>query len=405
MVPSFTFFPPEINSALMFAGAGSGPLFVAASAWDGLASDLSGAASSFQSVVTGLTGGPWSGPASASMAAAATPYVGWLSAAAAQAEAAAAQARTAATAFESALAATIPTPAVTANRVRLMALIATNILGQNTPAIFMTEFEYMEMWAQDVGAMLGYHAGATGVAAALPSFSLPPVSLAGLTGLLSAPLSAVASQAAGLASSAGAALTSAVSPVAGVAGSAVTEAASLASAAPVSEISQLAQVAATPASIMMSPIMMAAQAGMSSSNAASLAGTTGAAGALDPTKFVSSAVPAAGKGLGGGLGGLGGAEAGLGKARLVGAMSVPPTWQGSSPSRMVSAAMSGLGGEMGAPAAAAGAQGSGMGMMPMPMGMGGAGGGMPGGMLGRGGASPNHVVQSRPSVVPRTGVG
>jgi PPE-repeat protein len=404
VVPAFTFFPPEINSALMFAGAGSGPLFVAASAWDGLATDLSGAASSFQSVVTGLSGGPWTGPASASMVAAATPYVGWLSSAAGQAEAAAAQARAAATAFESALAATIPTPAVTANRVQLMALIATNILGQNTPAIFMTEFEYMEMWAQDVAAMLGYHAGATGVAAALPSFSLPPVSLAGLTGLLSAPLAGVASQAAGLASSAGAAIAAPVSSVVGFAGPAVSEVASLASAAPVSELSQLAQVAATPASIMMSPIMMAAQAGMSSSNAASLAGATGAAGALDPAKFVSSAVPA-GKGLGGGLGGLGGADAGLGKARLVGAMSVPPTWQGSSPSRMVSAAMSGLGSEMPGAAAAAGAGTGGMGMMPMPMGMGGAGGGMPGGMLGRGGASPNHVVQSRPSVVPRTGVG
>ena len=44
-------------------------------------------------------------------------------------------------------------------------------------------------------------------------------------------------------------------------------------------------------------------------------------------------------------------------------------------------------------------------MMPMPMGGMGAGGGMPGGMLGRGGASPNHVVQARPSVVPRIGVG
>ena len=73
---------------------------------------------------------------------------------------------------------------------------------------------------------------------------------------------------------------------------------------------------------------------------------------------------------------------------------------------MVSSAMSGLGGEMPGAVAAAGATvGGGMPMMPMPMGMGGAGAGMPGGMLGRGGASPNHVVQSRPSVVPRTGVG
>jgi hypothetical protein len=38
------------------------------------------------------------------------------------------------------------------------------------------------------------------------------------------------------------------------------------------------------------------------------------------------------------------------------------------------------------------------------MGMGGAGAGMQGGMMGRGGASP-HVLQNRPSVVPRTGIG
>jgi PPE-repeat protein len=401
MVPAFTFFPPEINSALMFAGAGSGPLFMAASAWDSLASDLSGAAASFQSVVSGLTDGPWAGPASVSMAAAATPYVGWLSAAAGQAEAAGLQARTAATAFESALAATVPTPAIAANRAQLMALIATNILGQNTPAIFMTEFEYMEMWAQDVAAMVGYHGGAMGVAAALPSFSVPPVNLAGLTGLLSAPLAGVTSQAAGLASSVGGAV-SGLSAATGV-GSAVAQVSSLASALPVSSLTSVAQIAMYPASMMMSPIMMAAQAGMGAAHPAALAGDV--TGAADPAKFVSTAAP---KGLGGGagLGGLGGASAGLGKARLVGAMSVPPTWQGSAPSRMVSAAMSGMG-EMPAGAAqAAGAPvGGGMPMMPMPMGGMGAGAGMPGGMLGRGGASPNHVVQARPSVVPRTGVG
>ena len=401
MVPAFTFFPPEINSALMFAGAGSGPLFMAASAWDSLATDLAGAAASFQNVVTGLTDGPWAGPASMSMAAAATPYVGWLSAAAGQAETAALQARTAASAFETALAATVPTPAVTANRVQLMALIATNILGQNTPAIFMTEFEYMEMWAQDVAAMLGYHGGALGLAAALPSFSLPPVNLSGLTGLLSAPLTGLASQAAGI----GTAIAGPVASVAAVAGPAVSQVSALASAAPISSLSTVAQVGMMPVSMMMSPIMMAAQAGMSGSNAASLAGATGAA--VDPAKFVSTAAPAGmGKGLGG-IGGLGGAEAGLGKARLVGAMSVPPNWQGSAPARMVSAAMSGLGSEMpGAAAAAAGApMGGGMPMMPMPMGGMGAGAGMPGGMMGRGGASPTHVIQSRPSVVPRTGVG
>ncbi|MGO8769295.1 MAG: PPE family protein [Mycobacterium sp.] len=387
--PSFPWLPPEINSALMFGGAGSGPLFAAASAWDGLASDLSGAASSFQSVISGLTAGPWAGPASMSMAAAATPYVGWLSAAAGQAEAAAAQARSAATAFESALAGIIPTPAVTSNRVQLLSLIATNILGQNTPAIAMTEFEYMDMWAADVAAMFGYHTGALSVASALPSFSAVPLSLPGLSSLASlvpSGLTGLASQAASLVSGTGLAtgLSSEVSSLA-------------------SNPSSLAQIAMYPASMMMSPIMMAAQAGMGSHPA--LASATDLAGAgADPAKFVGSAAPAM-KGLGG-LGGLGGAEAGIGKARLVGAMSVPPTWQGSTPTRMISSAMSGLGGEMPAAAAAGAPMGGGMGMMPMPMGgMGGAGAGMPGGMLGRGGASPNHVVQSRPSVVPRTGVG
>ena len=57
--------------------------------------------------------------------------------------------------------ATVPTPEVLANRIRLLTLIATNFFGQNTPAIAMTELEYMEMWAQDVAAMVGYHVGAT----------------------------------------------------------------------------------------------------------------------------------------------------------------------------------------------------------------------------------------------------
>jgi PPE-repeat protein len=139
MVPAFFWFPPEINSTLMFSGAGPGPLLAAASAWTALGSDLSVAASSFYSVISGLTSGLWTGPASLSMAAAAAPYVGWLNAAAAQAEAAAAQALAAATAFETAQAATVLPAAVTANRVTLMTLIATNFLGQNTPAIAMTD--------------------------------------------------------------------------------------------------------------------------------------------------------------------------------------------------------------------------------------------------------------------------
>src|ERR1700677_1892947 len=246
MVLNFSWLPPEINSARISTGEGSGSLFLAASAWDGLASDLSASASSFQSVLSSLANGAWSGPASLSMAAAAAPYVTWLSAAAETAQAAASQARTAASAFESALAATVPLPLVTANRASFTSLVETNYLGQNTPAIAATEFDYVEMWAQDVAAMLGYQTGATSVAAAVSPFSLPPVNLSGLTGLVS----------------------SAVAPLAGASSAlsvipaAVGEVSSLASTLPLSSVASVAQLAFYPASMMMSPIMMAAQAGM-----------------------------------------------------------------------------------------------------------------------------------------------
>ncbi|WP_459989084.1 PPE family protein, partial [Mycobacterium avium] len=78
--------PPEINSGRMYAGPGSGPLMAAAAAWDEVAAELGIAASGYHSVIAELTSGPWVGPASLSMVSAITPYVGWLSAVAAQAE-------------------------------------------------------------------------------------------------------------------------------------------------------------------------------------------------------------------------------------------------------------------------------------------------------------------------------
>ncbi|OBF19884.1 hypothetical protein A5725_17860 [Mycobacterium kubicae] len=397
MIPEFSWLPPEINSLRIFSGAGAGPLMIAAQAWEGLAADLRASASSFDSVVTGLTGGLWTGPASVSMAAAATPYVGWLSAAAGQAELAASQARTAAMAFETALAGTVHPAAVAANRALLMALVATNFLGQNTPAIAATEFDYVEMWAQDVAAMLGYHGGATSVAAALTPFSAPPVNLAGLA-------SSIGTSVTGLASTATSAVSPVIQGVSSAAGPLVAGVQSVASAVPVESVMSVAQLGAMPASMLISPMMSLAQ----TANAGT-AGLAGATMAADVPKFVGDTAPAAAglHGLGGG-GGIGtGMSAGLGQARLVGAMSVPPTWEGSVPKGMATSAMSGLGAVPNAAemAQAAGAGGTGgMPMMPMPMGAGGAGSGMPGGMMGRGGGGA-HVVQNRPSVVPRTGIG
>lgn len=150
--------PPEINSGLMYAGSGAAPMMAAAAAWNGIGAELATTASSYQSVITTLTGEEWLGPASTSMAAAVAPFVAWLNQTAAAAEHAAAQATASAAAYQAAFAMTVPPQAVAANRVQLAALVASNFLGFNTAAIATTEAQYAEMWAQDAAAMYGYAA-------------------------------------------------------------------------------------------------------------------------------------------------------------------------------------------------------------------------------------------------------
>jgi PPE-repeat protein len=169
----FTMLPPEVNSGRMYAGPGSGPMLAAAAGWDGLAVELQSTAASYGSAISELTGGPWLGSSSASMAAAAAPYLDWMTTAAGQAEQTATQAKAAAAAYEAAFAMTVPPAVIAANRTLLMALIATNVLGQNTAAIAATETDYAEMWAQDATAMHGY-AGSSAAASTLTPFTPPP---------------------------------------------------------------------------------------------------------------------------------------------------------------------------------------------------------------------------------------
>lgn len=165
--------PPEINSGKMYAGAGSGPMVAAATAWEQLAAELRAAANQYHSILAGLAGGPWTGPASTAMASSAAPYVTWMNTTATQAEQAATQAQAAAAAYETAFASMAPPPLIAANRSELSALTATNLLGQNTPAIAANEAEYGGMWTQDAAAMYGY-AGQSASASQITPFTAPP---------------------------------------------------------------------------------------------------------------------------------------------------------------------------------------------------------------------------------------
>ncbi|WP_067970248.1 PPE family protein [Mycolicibacter icosiumassiliensis] len=164
--------PPEINSARMYFGPGAAPMMAAAAAWNELAVELGAAACACAAATVDLRE-TWEGPSSASMEMAIEPYIAWINETAAQAEQSAIQATAAAAAYEAAFAVTVPPPVIEANRTLLMSLIATNFLGQNSSAIAAAEAAYAEMWAQDAAAMYGY-AASSSAATTLTRFNQAP---------------------------------------------------------------------------------------------------------------------------------------------------------------------------------------------------------------------------------------
>jgi len=144
----------------------------ASAAWNLLAAELESAATQYQSTIDVLDD-EWLGPTSATMVATVDPYIAWMTSTGVQAEQTAAQASGAAGAFETAFAMTVHPLEVAANRAQLVMLVATNVVGQNTPAIAANEALYAEMWAQDAAAMYGY-AGSSAAASALTPFTPAP---------------------------------------------------------------------------------------------------------------------------------------------------------------------------------------------------------------------------------------
>jgi PPE-repeat protein len=289
------------------------------------------------------------------VAAAAATYVAWMTNTAGQAEQAANQARAATVAYQTAFAMTVPPPVIAANRSLLAALVATNLLGQNTPAIAATEAHYVEMWAQDAAAMYGY-AGSSASATQLTPFT-PPAPTTNAAGL--AAQSAAVAQAAGSAPG--------------------TSAQTVISTAPqlISGLPQTLQSLAAPTSSTSSPSSLVGLLGSLAPYAGVLAGGIGVVGAgtgtgagsvgmvdivlgiagtaAQASVLASGGSAAAGSGLlatagvGPGTGVLAGhidaattASASLGRAGAVGALSVPPSWIAAAPTARPLAAVSGI---------------------------------------------------------------
>ncbi len=380
--------PPEVNSARMYSGPGPATMLAAAAGWESVTAELNAAAGGYQSAISTLTD-EWQGPTSMLMAAAAAPYVQWMRATSEQCEQTATQATAAAAAYEAAFAMTVPPPLIAANRAQLMALIATNLLGQNTPAIMATEAEYSEMWAQDATAMYNY-AARSASASAFSAFAPPPQTTnpGGLSGRAGAVARAAATQIGGnvqststqLMSSVPQALQSLATPgsssALGLSPTAVGGgAASLGSSglsAPLSALSSLTDAsgktatksASTGAAGALSGLTSSLTSLLGSSNFASLTDVFGVGSDLAGLGADGAGLGGDGAGLGfdgyglsldfagagsiigaeggvavpgagdlGGLGGLGsvgglgeGASAGVGHAASLGTLSVPPSW-------------------------------------------------------------------------------
>ncbi len=301
--------PPETNSALMYSGAGAGPMLSAATAWDQLAAELHLHAMSYQAVVTGLTSGSWQGPSAASMAAAAAPYVSWMTATASQCEQVANQARAAVSAYESAFAMTVPPPVIAANRAQLAALVATNVLGQNTPAIMATEAHYGEMWAQDAAAMYGY-AGSSAAAATLTPFTspLPNSNPAGLAGHAAAVGHSAGIAAASHAHTTAASLSTASQAISGLA-SPSSSAAGLSPAAMGSGTAMASSAASAPASALTGLTRASSKGAATGAGNSSTAAST--LGALSGLLGTGTSNTGGGAGLGADAAGLGADGAGL----------------------------------------------------------------------------------------------
>jgi PPE-repeat protein len=167
----FTTLPPEITSALIHSGPGAESFIAASGAWQQLGANLEDSAENYAAALSSLAE-TWHGPSSAAMAQAVQPYLAWLQTTAQQAQQTAASAMAAAAAFNSARATVVPTAQVTANRIQLVQLLATNGFGRNLPAIAENEAQYQAMWANNSAAMNRYQA-ASAQASTLPQFSSP----------------------------------------------------------------------------------------------------------------------------------------------------------------------------------------------------------------------------------------
>ncbi|MEI7916159.1 MAG: PPE family protein, partial [Mycobacteriaceae bacterium] len=150
--------PPEVNTALLMAGAGVEPMLAAAAGWEALAGTLEAQSVELSGLLASLQEA-WTGASSERAAAAIAPMITWLQEAAQTAQRRGMQAAAQAAAYAKALGVTPSLPEIAGNHITHAVLSATNFLGINMVPIGLNETDYfVRMWNQAGAAMDSYQA-------------------------------------------------------------------------------------------------------------------------------------------------------------------------------------------------------------------------------------------------------
>jgi len=373
--------PPEVNYYTLIAGDHAASATAAAAGHQVLAQMLAAeiAAMGANTAATATAG--WHGAGGTAMTMSATEFMAVMSLAVAWFEEASVSAGEIVSAYHLAETSMIPGPVCETNLTTTAALVASNILGQNTPAIVALVAEYQEFWIQNASVASTYQAA---VSAALGVLATPPP-IAPMAPNPAGALAGVA-QAGAQAGVQGALQSSAQSlnqtantavPAAGQAAAAPAEAMSMMSA-PMSMMGQLPQMfGQVPQMLGQAPQMLGQLAQLPMGMMGPLTsgmGNVGGAGAGDAGAGAAAplgpgiAAMTAGGGGGGGIGSAGTGPVHSSFTKPVSSFAAPTApklpggWSGVAEPVAAGAHPSGAtgtGGLYGAPASAMGSQGAG----------------------------------------------